>query len=106
MLSAFSEAVDVIFTDDNVAEDAVWRVGGTGVGVPVRVIRKSPDEIASFGASRAILPAVIIAVRGSEVASPATGDTVQIGAAVFDIIAEPRRDSLGLAWECEAAARG
>ena len=105
MLSAFSEAIDVVFTDDNVTEDAVWRVGGTGVGVPVRVIRKSPNEIASFGASRAILPSVIIAVRGSEVATPASGDTVQIDAIAFDVIAEPRRDSLGLVWECEAAAR-
>lgn len=103
MLSAFSEAIDAIFADENVAEDAIWRAGGAGAGVPVRVIRKSPDEIASFGASRAILLSVIVAVRGSEVASPASGDKVQIGTVVFEIIAEPRRDSLGLVWECECS---
>lgn len=104
-MTVFAEAVGVLFTDPALAEDATWRAGGTGAGVAVRIIRKTPDEIVGFGASRAILPAVIIAVRGSEVASPASGDTVQIGTVVFDIIAEPRRDSLGLVWECEVSAR-
>jgi hypothetical protein len=104
-MPAHSDAIDVIFTDPNLAEGALWRAGGTGAGVAVRIIRKTPDEVAGFGASRAILPAVIIAVRGSEVTSPASGDTVQIGIVVFDIIAEPRRDTLGLVWECEASTR-
>lgn len=104
--SAFAGAVDALFRDQNLAEDALWRAGGLGAGVAVRVIRKTPDEIVGFGSSHAILPTVIVAVRGSEVAAPASGDTVEIDAAVFDIIAEPRRDSLGLVWECEASARG
>lgn len=106
LASAFAGAVDALFRDQNLAEDALWRAGGIGAGVPVRVIRKSPDEVVGFGSSRAILPTVIIAVRGSEVSAPASGDTVQIDTAVFDIIAEPKRDSLGLVWECEALARG
>ncbi len=105
LASAFAGAVDALFRDINVADDALWRAGGIGAGIAVRVIRKTPDEVIGLGASRAILPAVIIAVRGSEVAAPASGDTAQIGAALFDIIAQPRRDSLGLVWECEASAR-
>ncbi|MBI2718135.1 MAG: hypothetical protein HY245_11875 [Rhizobiales bacterium] len=104
-MSIFAAAIDALFADPHLAEAALWRAGGLGSGVHVQVIRKMPDEIVSFGSSRAILPTVIIAMRGSEVAAPASGDTVQVGATVFDIIAQPRRDSLGLVWECEASAR-
>lgn len=100
--SVFAGAVDALFRDPNLAEDALWRVGGADPGVAVRAIRKMPDEVVSFGSSRAVMPTVTIAVRSSEVASPASGDTVEIDTALFDIIAEPKRDSLGLVWECEA----
>lgn len=86
-------------------EDAIWRTGGLGVGVPVRVIRKSPDKIIGFGDSRAILPAVLIDVRLSEIAMPALGDSVEIDSKVFDIIAEPTADTLQLVWTCEVALR-
>lgn len=105
-MTIFADVIDALFTDPALAEDAIWRVGGAGTGITVRVIRKSPDEFVGFGSSRAILPSVIIAVRGSQVAAPASGDTVQIGTMMFDIIAQPRRDSLGLIWECEASVRG
>ena len=104
-MKIFSDAVDALFADPGLAEDALWSAGGIGAGIAVCVIRKTPDEVIGFGSSRAILRAVIIAVRRSEVAALASGDTVEIDGTVFDIIAEPRRDSLGLVWECEASAR-
>lgn len=103
-MTVFADAVDAMFADPSLAEDALWRAGGVGAGIAVRIIRKSPDEVASFGASRAILPAVIIEVRGSEVVAPASGDSVQIGTVSFDIICPPRRDRLGFIWECEATS--
>ena len=101
-MSAFSDAIDVIFTDPNVAEDAVWRVGGSGPAFAVRIIRNAPDETVRFGTSRAILPTVIIAVRVGDVAQPAPNDTVETAEALFKIIAEPTRDRAGLVWGCEA----
>jgi hypothetical protein len=103
MPAAFGAAIDAIFRDANVAEDARWRTGGGGPGIAVRVVRKTPDQIAGFGDSRAVLPAVLIDVRRSEVADPAAGDTVEIGTGVFEIIGTPVLDSLGLVWTCEAA---
>ena len=101
-MSAFSDAIDVIFTDPNVAEDAVWRAGGAEPGFTVRIIRNAPDETVRFGSSRAILPTVIIAVRVRDVARPAPGDTVEIADTRFGIIAEPTKDRAGLVWGCEA----
>jgi hypothetical protein len=103
MHAAFGAAIDAIFRDANVAEDALWRAGGLGGGIAVRVVRKSPDEVVGFGNSRAVLPTVLVDVRASEVASPASGDTIEIAGDMFDIIGAPTRDSLGLVWTCEAA---
>lgn len=101
-MSAFSDAIDMIFTDPNVAEDAVWRAGGAEPGFTVRIIRNAPDETVRFGSSRAILPTVIIAVSVRDVARPAAGDTVEIADAPFEIIAQPTKDRTGLVWGCEA----
>jgi hypothetical protein len=105
MKSAFAAAIDAIFRDTHVAEDALWRAGGAGGGAAVCIVRKSPDEIVGFGSSRAVLPMVLIDVRVSEVALPAAGDTVEIDGDLFDIIGTPTRDGLGLVWTCEAAHR-
>lgn len=106
MQVAFGAAINAIFGDRNVAEDAIWRVAGTGGGTTVRVVRKSPDEIVRFGASRAVMATVLIDVRVSEAAAPQAGDTFEIDGAIFDVVGTPTRDTLGLVWSCEALDRG
>jgi hypothetical protein len=100
-VSAFSLVVDNLFADHNLGEDAVWQSGGVG-GVACRVIRKSPDQVANFGVSRALLASCVLDVRVSDIAAPAENDTVVIGALTFKIIADPALDTLGLVHSCEA----
>ncbi len=108
-MDAFLAATDVLFADPNIARDALWRAGGVGVGIAVRVISKRPDQVVGFGDSRAILPTTLIDVRRSEIPDPASGDTVEIPGSspgtgdTFEIIATPVADSLRLVWPCEAA---
>ncbi|MBZ0138777.1 MAG: hypothetical protein K8H87_03265 [Pseudorhodoplanes sp.] len=104
-MDAFAAATDALFADPNIARDAVWRVGGAGAGIAVRVVTRRPDQVVSFGDSRAIVPAVLIDVRRAEVAEPAIGDTVEIEGETFKIIATPVADSLRLVWSCEAALK-
>jgi hypothetical protein len=104
-MTAFAAGIDALFGDGNVGEDALWRRGGSGDGIAVRVIRKSPDAVVGFGDSRAILPTVMIDVRSCEIEAPASGDTVEIASTVFVISAEPTADSLRLVWTCEATER-
>ncbi len=59
------------------ADDALWRAGGAGNGIPVRVIRKSPEAIVGLQGNQFDLDAMLLDVRLSEIASPAKGDTVQ-----------------------------
>lgn len=104
-MDAFSAAIETLFADPNIARSALWRTGGVGAGLAVRVIAKRPDQVVGFGDSRAVLPAVLIDVRRSEVLDPATGDTIEIDGDLFEIIATPVTDSLHLVWTCEAALR-
>src|SRR5690606_14390589 len=102
-MSVFAQARDDLFDGPHLALEALWRTNGAGAGIPVRVILRRPDEVVGFGDSRAVLPSVLIDVRRSDVAAPAAGDTVEIAGAVYEIIAAPVADSLGLVWTCEAA---
>ena len=102
MTYAFVAAIDALFADPNIGEDALWMAGGVGAGVAVRIIRKSPDRMAEFGDSRAVLPTVGIDIRRSQAATIAEGDLIVIGAETFKIIGEPMGDALGLVSACEA----
>jgi hypothetical protein len=102
-MDAFVAATDALFADPNIARDAVWRAGGVGAGTSARVITRRPDQVVGLGDSRAVLPTTLIDVRRSEVSEPATGDIVEIDGDLFEIIATPTADGLGLVWTCEAA---
>ena len=102
MIDAFASAIDALFADPNIGEDALWKAGGVGTGVAVRIIRKSPDRMAEFGDSRAVLPTVGIDIRRSQAATITEGDLILIGADTFKIIGEPMSDALGLVSACEA----
>lgn len=101
-MSAFTSAIDALFADPNIGEDALWKAGGVGAGVAVRIIRKSPDRMAEFGDSRAVLPTVGIDIRRSQAATITEGDLILIGAETLKIIGEPLGDALGLVSACEA----
>lgn len=102
MINAFTSAIDALFADPNIGEDALWKAGGVGAGVAVRIIRKSPDRMAEFGDSRAVLPTVGIDMRRSQAATIAEGDLILIGAETYRIIGEPMGDGLGLILTYEA----
>jgi len=103
-MTVFAAVLDVLFVDPNIGEDAIWKAGGTGSGAAVRVIRKSPDVTERFGETPIVLPTNILDVRKAEVASPAEGDLVEIGAGTFKVVGTPMIDQLGLIWTCEAVS--
>lgn len=77
-MSTFALAVDAMFDDPNMAEDAVWRTHGAAEGLPVRIRYRSPEAIVGLGGNQFDLNATLIEVRLSEVAEPAEGDQVDI----------------------------
>ena len=101
-MTAFGVAADSLFADQNLGLDAVYRVGGLGLGSAVRVMRRAPDQISSFGEGRFVTDAMLIDVRVAEAPSLTTGDTFQIGAELFRVLGEPARDPDRLIWVAEA----
>ena len=99
-MTAFAAAMDAIFQDANMAADATWSPQG-GAPLPVRVIRKAPDELTSFGAARILSDTTLVDVRVSEAANPRPGDTITIGPDTFTIQGEPKRDREQLIWTLE-----
>ena len=97
-MNAFATAIDRIFADANMAVDALWFAGGVGPGVAVRVIRKSPDEITSFGAARILSETIMLDARIADMPTPAPGDLIRIGSEDFLVQGEPKADRERLIW--------
>ena len=97
-MNAFATAMNVIFADRNMAVDALWLAGGTGPGVNVRVIRKSPDEITPFGAARILSDTTLLEARVADMPTPASGDLIRIGPEDLLVQGEPKLDRERLIW--------
>lgn len=97
-MNAFATAMDRIFADRNMAVDATWFAGGTGPGVAIRVIRKSPDEVTPFGAGRILSETMQLDARVADIPNPASGDLIRIGTEDFLVQGEPKRDRERLIW--------
>lgn len=97
-MNAFATAMNVIFADANMAVDALWFPGGTGPGVAVRVIRKSPDEITPFGAARILSETTMLDARIADMPNPAPSDLIRIGTEDFLVQGEPKADRERLIW--------
>jgi hypothetical protein len=78
------------------------RFGRRPAGAAVRVIHKSPDRMAEFGESRAVLPTIGIDIRRSQAATITEGDLILIGAETYRIIDGPMGDALLPVAACEA----
>ena len=97
-MTAFATAMNVIFADRNMAVGALWFAGGTGPGVIVRVIRKSPDEVTPFGAGRILSETTLLDARVADMPTPAPGDLIRIGLEDFILQGEPKLDRERLIW--------
>ena len=100
-MSVVAAALDALFADPNIGRDAIWRAGGAGAGVNVRVVFRAPDTTANFGGGRFVAQSRFVDVRISEVPVLAPGDTFEITSAIHVVQGEPMRDDDNLIWSVE-----
>lgn len=100
-MGAFEDAAETLFGNDDMALTAQYQVGGIGAGVTIRAIRRRGDATLGFGLARTAAAAVVLVLRVTEVAAPAAGDAVTIGAVRYEIMGSPVRDVGQLFWTCE-----
>src|SRR5690625_3340194 len=94
---ALAAAVDDLFADPILAQDAVYTAAG-GAAVAIRVIARRPDEVTGFGDARIWSETARFDIRTAEVATPRPGDRIEIGGDAFLVQGEPVRDSARLVW--------
>ncbi|WP_191082798.1 head-tail joining protein [Roseococcus microcysteis] len=96
-MTAFNAALAVLAADPNLGVGATYRAAGTGAGIPLRVLRSSPDRVADgFGTS--ILQATdILTVPLAALPAIESGDSFTLGADLLTVDSA-ERDAAGVAW--------
>lgn len=97
-MSAINAAIDALFADPNIARTALYRAGGIGDGVSVRVIAKRNDQVSEFSDISVVSATARFDLRVSEVPTPTEGDTITLDGETFLIQGEPMRDTERLVW--------
>ncbi|WP_439580745.1 head-tail joining protein [Elioraea sp.] len=96
-MDVFAAALGDLLADPHVGVDALWRQGGAGPPVPVRVVRSSPDRVASAFNTAVIQATDVLTVAVADVLDLASGDTFTVGAETL-VVQHAERDAIGVAW--------
>jgi hypothetical protein len=99
-MSAFADALGLLFADPNISVE-VWHRDGGGQFTHARGILRRPDEITDFGSSRLLSDTTRIDIRVADIPNPRPQEQVLIGDETFLIQGEPRRDRERLVWTIE-----
>ena len=96
-MSAFAAAMDVLVADSNLGTQAVYRQGGSGTPVSLRVLRSSPDRVADAFSTGVISVTDILSVAIAVLPAVDGGDTFTIGPDTLTV-QHAERDAAGIAW--------
>ena len=102
MVAALPGALAAIFSNPVMARDATLYSGYTGgTGVPVRVIARLPDEVASFGGARVFSETLVVDMLVSAAPGLAEGDQLELDGTFYVVQGEPVRDAERQIWTAE-----
>ena len=63
-MSVFDTAVQALFRDPNITEGALWRPGGVGAGIAIRIIRTRPQAEFDIGGVKLLQDPFLFDVPG------------------------------------------
>ena len=96
-MSAFADAMAVLVADPNLGVEAVYRQGGTGPAIAVRVLRSSPDRVADAFGTEILSATDILSVAIAALPDLAADDTFTLGPDLLTVT-HAERDAAGIAW--------
>jgi hypothetical protein len=97
-MSVIAAALEVLFNDPNLTRLAVYRPGGIGDGVPLRIFAKRPDQVIDFGETRVHAETSLVDVLVASIDHPRPGDSIEIDGQTLVVQGEPVRDLERLIW--------
>lgn len=100
-MTAFAAAIDTLFADPNISREAIWRAGGVGAGISVRIVWRAPDTVTNFGSGRFLSAARFLDVRLAEIPALESGDPFEIDGDLYIVQGDPLRDGERLIWQAE-----
>lgn len=101
-MTAFAAALDLLFADPNLAQEA-WHRNSEGQFTRIRIIPRQKDAVAEFGAARLWSETLRFDVRVSDLPAPRPEEQILFGDETFLIQGEPVRDRDRLIWTIEAS---
>jgi len=96
-MSAFEGAMAALLADPHLGVDALYRAGGTGNPVALRVLRTAPDRITSGFDTEIIGASDILSLPIALLPDLAPGDSFAIGGDLLTV-SHATRDGSGTAW--------
>jgi hypothetical protein len=104
-MTALAAAIETLFADPNLAQEAVYREQGTGDPLAIRIIARRPDQVIDFGDTRLHAETSLFDVRVSDIESPRPGDTLEVDGGTFVVQGKPVRDPERLIWALDVRPR-
>ena len=96
-MNAFVAAMAALVADPNLRADAVYRQGGTGAPIAVRVLRSSPDRVADAFGTEILSATDILSVAIATLPDLVAGDSFALGPDLLTVT-HAERDAFGTAW--------
>ena len=96
-MNAFAAAMAALVADSNLGADAVYRQGGTGAPIAVRVLRSSPDRVADAFGTEILSATDILSIAIATLPDLAAGDSFALGPDLLTVT-HAERDASGTTW--------
>lgn len=91
-MTAFATAAAVLFRDPNLSVAVLWGPGGIAPAVAMRGIRRRPDDVGGFGASRPVVETFMLDLPAADASAVERGDAITVGGTLYRVAAAPRTD--------------
>lgn len=105
MATAFDYMTDALFNDPNMTHTAMWRLMGVGTPTEIKVLKRSPDEIAEWNSGSFVVGTLLLEIKIADVPDLTEADTIEIDGVPHTIRGVPQRDAEGLTWLVQVRAR-
>ena len=96
-MSAFAAAMEALVADPNLGTEAIYRQGGSGTPVGLRVLRSSPDRVADAFGTGIVSATDILSFAIATLPDLAAGDAFALGPDLLTVT-HAERDAFGTAW--------
>jgi hypothetical protein len=96
-VTAFDAAMAALIADPHLAVEAIYRAGGTGDPVPLRVFRSAPDQLRDAFGTTLIQATDALTVAVAVLPTIEPGDVFTLGADILTV-QHAERDAANVAW--------